>query len=114
MLIFGGCARQDYSERSALHLPVYPHATAVAVPPAARDPRSGHVIEVFSTWDAFDKVRDWYATMLPRNAQSVLNEVQRRATFALFDDRHRSVHLEVSGDEVFIYLSGDSSPATGR
>ncbi|HME82503.1 MAG TPA: hypothetical protein VKF82_10530 [Candidatus Eremiobacteraceae bacterium] len=109
-----GCARHDNAERSALHLPVYPHANAVSVPPQIRAKNAGHVIEVFTTWDSFDKVRDWYAAMLPKSTQSVVNEVERQATFALFDDRRRSVHLEVSGNQVVIYLSGTDAAVTGR
>jgi hypothetical protein len=109
-----GCARHDNAERSALHLPVYPHAVAVEVSPAIRAKNAGHVIEIFTTWDSFDKVRDWYATMLPRGTQSVVNEVQREATYALFDDRRRVVHLEVSGNQVVVYLSGTLAPVTPR
>ena len=109
-----GCARHDNAERSALRLPVYPHANAVDVPPQIRAKNAGHVIEVFTTWDSFDKVRDWYSAMLPRKTQTVVNEVQRQATFALFDDRRRSVHLEVSGNQVVIYLSGVDTAVTGR
>ena len=50
----------------------------------------------------------------PRGTQSVVNEVKREATYALFDDRRRTVHLEVSGDQVVIYLSGTAAPITGR
>ena len=74
----------------------------------------GQVLEVFTTWDSFDKVHDWYAGALPRSTQSVVNEKRHEATFALFDDRHRTVHLEVSGDQVVIYLSGYVDAATGR
>jgi len=109
ILCLAGCARQDYAGRSTLHLPVYPHANQVAPPPAARRPGGTYRIEVFTTWDSFDRVRDWYATMLPRGTQSVVNEVRREATYALFDDRRRSVHLEVAGDQVYIYLSGTPS-----
>ena len=108
VVLLAGCAHQDYASRSALHLPVYPHAQVVALPPAARKHSAGHTIEVFTTWDSFDTVRDWYARMLPRGTQSVVNEVKRQATYALFDDHRRSVHLEVAGDEVYIYLSGDA------
>ncbi len=113
-ILLGACARHDNAERSALHLPVYPHANAVAVSPAIRAKNAGHVIEIFTTWDGFDKVRDWYAAMLPRGTQSVFNEVKREATYALFDDRRRTVHLEVSGDQTVIYLSGTAAPVTGR
>ena len=108
------CARHDNAERSALHLPVYPNATVVAISDAIRQKNGGHVIEIFTTWDSFDHVRDWYARMLPREAQSVVNEVKRQATYALFDDRRRTVHLEVSGDQVYIYLSGTPGKVTGR
>ena len=64
---------------------------------------------MFTTWDSFDRVRDWYAAMLPHGTQSVVNEMGREATYALFDDRRRSVHLEVAGDQVYIYLSGTLS-----
>ena len=114
VLLVLGCARHDYSERSALHLPVYPHAVAVAIPPPLLAKNGGHLIEIFSSWDSFDAVRDWYKKMLPGSAQSVVNEVQHQATFALFDDRRRSVHLEVAGGEVYIYLTGDASSATAR
>jgi hypothetical protein len=113
-LTLGACARHDNAERSALHLPVYPHARVVTVSPAIRAKNAGHVIEIFTTWDGFDKVRDWYAASLPRGTQSVFNEVKREATYALFDDRRRTVHLEVSGDQVVIYLSGTAAPVTGR
>ena len=63
--------------------------------------------------DPFDRVRDWYAAMLPRSAQSALNEERGQATYALFDDRRRTVHLETAGGRVYIYLSGDVA-ATGR
>jgi len=112
-LTLGACARHDNAERSALHLPVYPHANAVTVSPAIRAKNAGHVIEIFTTWDGFDKVRDWYAASLPRGTQSVFNEVKREATYALFDDRRRTVHLEVSGNQVVIYLSGTAAPVTG-
>jgi hypothetical protein len=97
-----------------LHLPVYPGAIVVNVPPAVQDRRGGHLVEVFTTLDAFDKVRDWYAGMLPRSAQSVLNEARGQVTYALFDDRRRSVHLESGGGRVYIYLSGDVGASTGR
>lgn len=109
-----GCARHDFSERSALQLPVYPSAAVVAVPPAAGAKSSGHIIEIFTSWDSFDKVRDWYTSMLPSGTQSVVNEVRRQATYALFDDRRRSVHLEVVGDQVYIYLTGDERTTTAR
>lgn len=101
-----GCARQDYADRSALHLPVYPHASAVSPTAPLRGPNT---VEVFTTWDSFDSVRDWYASMLPRGTQSVVNEVKRQATYALFDDRRRSVHLEVAGGQVYIYLTGTAA-----
>lgn len=101
-----GCARQDYADRSALHLPVYPHASAVSPTAPQRGPNT---VEVFTTWDSFDSVRDWYASMLPRGTQSVVNEVKRQATYALFDDRRRSVHLEVAGGQVYIYLTGTAA-----
>ena len=107
--MLGGCARKDFSERSALHLPVYPGAAVVNVP-AKLQAQSGHIIEVFTTADSFDNVRDWYTRMLPRDTQSVVNEVKQEATYALFDDRRRTVHLEVSGYRVYIYLTG----TTGR
>jgi hypothetical protein len=113
-LMLGACARHDNADRSALHLPVYPHANAVTVSAAIRAKNAGHVIEIFTTWDGFDNVRDWYARSLPRGTQSVVNEVKREATYALFDDRRRTVHLEVSGDQVVIYLSGTAAPVTGR
>jgi hypothetical protein len=113
-LMLGACARHDNAERSTLHLPVYPYANAVTVSPAIRAKNAGHVIEIFTTWDGFDKVRDWYAASLPRGTQSVFNEVKREATYALFDDRRRTVHLEVSGNQVVIYLSGTAAPVTGR
>jgi hypothetical protein len=109
-----GCGRNDYAERSKLQLPVYPRAIAVAVPTAVQNRQAGHVIEVFSTVDEFDTVRDWYTAMVPRSAQSAFNEARGQATYALFDDRHRTVHLESSGGRVYIYLSGDAAGATGR
>ena len=112
--MLGACARHDNAERSALQLPVYPHANAVTVSAAIRAKNAGHVIEIFTTWDGFDNVRDCYARSLPRGTQSVVNEVKREATYALFDDRRRTVHLEVSGDQVVIYLSGTAAPVTGR
>jgi hypothetical protein len=112
--LIAGCGRHDYAERSALHLPVYPEAIVVDVPAAVQDKRGGHVIEVFTTMESFDKVRDWYAAMLPRSAQSVFNEARGQATYALFDDRRRSVHLESGGGRVYIYLSGDAVATTGR
>jgi hypothetical protein len=112
--LIGGCGRNDYAERSTLHLPVYPRATAVDVPTAVQNRRAGHVIEVFTTVDEFDTVRDWYTAMVPRSAQSAFNEARGQATYALFDDRHRTVHLESSGGRVYIYLSGDAKAATGR
>jgi hypothetical protein len=114
LALLAGCARHDNAERSALHLPVYPGATAVTVPASIRAQNGGHIIEIFTTWDRFDKVRDWYGGMLPRDAQSALNEANREATYALSDDRTRTVHLEVAGDQVYIYLSGLAAPATGR
>ena len=114
LALLAGCARHDNAERSALHLPVYPSATAVAVPATIRAQNGGHIIEIFTTWDRFDKVRDWYAGMLPRGVQSALNEAGREATYALADDRMRTVHLEVAGDQVYIYFSGLAAPATGR
>lgn len=111
--LLAGCGRHDYAERSALRLPVYPGAIVVHLPPSSQDRRGGHVIEVFTTMEPFDKVRDWYAAMLPRSAQSALNEERGQATYALFDDRSRTVHLESGGNRVYIYLSGDSAP-TGR
>lgn len=103
ILLFTNCARQDYADRSTLHLPVYPHANAIA--PTAKQ-RGEEIVEVFTTWDTFDNVRDWYTSTLPRGTQSVVNEVKRQATYALFDDRRRSVHLEVAGGQVYIYLTG--------
>jgi hypothetical protein len=118
MLVFSaliaGCGRHDYAERSALRLPVYPGAAAVNVPSSSQDRRSGHVIEVFTTMDPFDKVRDWYGAMLPRSVQSAFNEARAQATYALFDDRRRTVHLESGGNRVYIYLSGDVGAPTGR
>ena len=108
-----GCARKDYADRSTLQLPVYPGAVKVSAPASVLD-RSGHIIEVFSTADSFDNVRDWYARTMPRESQSVVNEAKREATYALFDDRRRSVHLEVSGYRVYIYLSGTAPQADGR
>jgi hypothetical protein len=110
-LALGGCAR---TMSSALNLPVYPHATSVGLSPKLEAKNAGQVLEVFTTWDGFDKVRDWYTDALPRNAQSVVNEKRHEATFALFDDRRRTVHLEVSGDQVVIYLSGYANAVTGR
>ncbi|MBV8082052.1 MAG: hypothetical protein JO293_02280 [Candidatus Eremiobacteraeota bacterium] len=107
-----GCAHNN-ADRSTLRLPVYPHATAVGLSPTVQAKGAGQVLEVFTTWDSFDRVRDWYAGALPRSAQSVVNEKRREATFALFDDRRRTVHLEVSGDQVVIYLSGYAT-VTGR
>ena len=111
--MLAGCAHKDYSERSALHLPVYPGAARVDVPASVED-RSGHIIEVFATADSFDNVRDWYSRMMPRQSQSVVNEAKREATYALFDDRRRTVHLEVSGYRVYIYLSGNAPQTPGR
>jgi len=110
ILSLAGCARQNYADRSTLHLPVYPLANQVVAPPAAKRSGSAYRVEVFTTWDSFDRVRDWYATMLPRGTQSVVNQVRREATYALFDDRRRSVHLEVAGDQVYIYLAGMLTP----
>lgn len=110
----GGCGRNDYAERSTLRLPVYPQAAVVKVATSVQVRHAGHVIEIFTTSDPFDKVRDWYAAMLPRGAQSVFNEATGQATYALFDDRHRTVHLESGGSRVYIYLSGDAPAVTGR
>lgn len=112
-LAFGGCAHNN-SERSTLNLPVYPHATSVGLSPKIEAKDAGQILEVFTTWDGFDKVRGWYTDALPRNTQSVVNEKRHEATFALFDDRRRTVHLEVSGDQVMIYLSGYANSVTGR
>jgi hypothetical protein len=112
--LIAGCGRHDYAERSALRLPVYPQAVVVNLPTSSQDRRSGHVIEVFTTMDPFDKVRDWYGAMLPRSVQSAFNEERGQATYALFDDRRRTVHLESGGNHVYIYLSGDSAAPTGR
>jgi len=61
-------------------------------------------------------VRGWYQTQLPPQTQSAVNEKRREATFALFDGRTRTVHLEVSGGQVVIYLSAaaPSASASGR
>jgi hypothetical protein len=112
--LIAGCGRHDYAERSALRLPVYPGAVAVNLPTSSQDRRSGHVIEVFTTLDPFDKVRDWYGGMLPRSVQTAFNEERAQATYALFDDRRRTVHLESGGNRVYIYLSGDLAAPTGR
>jgi len=112
--LIAGCGRQDHADRSALHLPVYPAAVAVSMPAAAVQANRGHVIEVFTTPDRFDKVRDWYTGMVPRSAQTAFNEERGQATYALFDERHRTVHLESGGNRVYIYLSGDVAAATGR
>lgn len=97
-----------------MRLPVYPGANAVSIAPELRAKSAGHVIEIFTTSAPFDTVRDWYVAKLPRNTQGVLNEVKREATYALFDDRRRTVHLETSGNQVVIYLSGTDAPVTGR
>jgi len=74
------------------------------------------MLAIYTTRDSFDKVRGWYQTQLPPQTQSAVNEKRREATFALFDSRTRTVHLEVSGGQVVIYLSAaaPSASASGR
>jgi hypothetical protein len=111
VLSLAACAGGDNAERSALHLPVYPRAVVESPPPPASDASGTHVIEVFSARAPFDDVYAWYQQHLPAQTQGVESAARRQATFALFDDRKRTVHLEGQGDRVVIYLTGTTAPA---
>ena len=108
------CAKHAQVDRSGLGLPVYPHATEVGISPALRAKSAGQTLAIYTTWDSFDAVRGWYAQTLPPETQSAVNQKRHEATFALFDDRSRTVHLEVSGGQVVIYLSAAAPDASGR
>jgi len=111
VLALFACAGGDNAERSTLHLPVYPRAIAQSPPPAPTDASGTHVVEVFSASAPFDDVYSWYEQHLPRQTQAVESNARRQATFALFDDRKRTVHLEGRNDSVTIYLTGTLAPS---